>query len=186
MVLRWFMINIFSVFFFFQDGNSSVIVLPQPSDFVELLSERLNVLDSDSIDFKSSSFTNISSLDTHLFSDSGEESDDSGVHSFSDVTLCNHGRNFSFDDDLLQDVMYCMDDSNVICGENYDDDVNNKSDNSDDDSGSSSGSSDDDSGSSSSSDEMDEDDDEHCEFLVCFHIYLSFLCLYQRLAFHFS
>ncbi|CAG5115086.1 unnamed protein product [Candidula unifasciata] len=72
-----------------RDGNSSVIVLPQPSDFVELLSERLNVLDSDSIDFKSSSFMNIdiSSLDTHLFSDSGEESDDSGIHSFSDVSL---------------------------------------------------------------------------------------------------
>jgi hypothetical protein len=135
------------------DNSPSVIVLPQPRDFVELLSERLHVLDS--VDFISNdkSFVDISPLDTKLFCDSGAESDDSDFSTFMDF-FARRGC-FPDDEDMLHNSVYCTKINEEIREDSDDENENNNSDDSD----SSSGSSDDDSCSSGSSDEMDEDED---------------------------
>lgn len=146
-----------------------MIVLPQPSDFVELLSERLLVLDSDALDFKSTNFPplDISSLDTKLISDSGADSDDSGFHSFSDIALFSRRRSFPYDDYLLHSGVFSMD-MDDASGEDDSENKDDNSDNEDGDSDSSSGSSDDDSGTSDDVDDDDDDDDDPCGELVFF------------------
>ncbi|XP_012944791.1 ecdysone-induced protein 74EF [Aplysia californica] len=155
------------------ENYPAVIVLPQPSDFVELLSERVHVLDSDSLELvmhnkSSSGFrpVDISPMDTHkLFPDSGAESDDSGIHSFSDVNFFTRRRSFFDEDDVLENNVY-LDFNELTVPKDMDGDRDelrsDDEDNSDDDSHSSSGSSDD-SSSGSSSDEMDDDEEEEHE-----------------------
>ncbi|GFO15955.1 hypothetical protein PoB_004246000 [Plakobranchus ocellatus] len=116
-----------------ETNNPAVIVLHQPRDFVDLLTERLHVLDADScvelstnngssnlsslhekspFSFfrapSSSGLPDISPLDTKLFMDaSGTESDDSGFHNFTDVNF------FSRDKSLLENC----DDKDDVVGE---------------------------------------------------------------------
>uniref|UniRef100_A0A2C9K6U7 ETS domain-containing protein n=1 Tax=Biomphalaria glabrata TaxID=6526 RepID=A0A2C9K6U7_BIOGL len=147
--------------------NPSVIVLPQPSDFVELLSERLHRLDSDSLEFSiceklSGGFcpVDISPLDTKLFLDSGAESDDSGFNSFTNVSLFSGRRGILDDDDILDNTLYNMDVNsngldNDVLGEDEDGDETFEG-----DSSSESGDDNTDSSNDSSSEEMSDDDDD--------------------------
>ncbi|PVD34952.1 hypothetical protein C0Q70_06233 [Pomacea canaliculata] len=71
------------------DCGPPVIVLPQPRDFVELLSERLHALDADSIEEDGDRFQCFrfdeelaSEVNQNAMSDSESDSDDSGVNNF--------------------------------------------------------------------------------------------------------
>ena len=166
-----------------------MIVVQNPShSYIDLLSETLHVLDSDSLDVniipniqKSSGFSlDISpTLDTNkMFFDSGAESDDSGNHSFPDISFqnrkcslfdegdvyLNYAEDGSVPKDLnLLEYLDCVrteDENSVNVPKLFEEGSDDEDNSDDDDSSSSSGCSDESSsGSSSSEEEMDEEDE---------------------------